>query len=109
MKILPATALLAFSMGCVLFAVAHPQQAIAACRDNSSGSGCVSVLPHNEIRVISDLATQQHPASLVAKTATLSPDAAATASAVAPLGLFGSTLVLIGYFGRKRSVHRQRG
>jgi hypothetical protein len=113
MKLFPATALFTLYVGWVL-ALACPQQAIAECRDNHGTTGCATVQPDDRIRVIDNLGTTaatqrsaETPANFVAKAATLSADSAATASAITPLGLFGSALVAIGFLRRNRTVHRQ--
>jgi hypothetical protein len=112
MKLLPAAALLTFCMGWMPMSLAYPQ-AVAKCLDSNNAATCVPALP-DDVRGTQSEATTgtmqgstQTPATFDTQPGTFDTDSAATASTVATLGLFGSALVILGFFHGKRSVHRQ--
>lgn len=115
MKLVPATALFAICIGWGPLSLAYAQQPVAECLDNNHVTTCVAVL-HGAVHATQSLATaatmqpsMKTPATFDADGGALNTESAATASTVATLGLFGSALVILGFFQRKRTVHRQLG
>ncbi|MEZ5573014.1 MAG: hypothetical protein R3E64_13460 [Halioglobus sp.] len=108
MKLVSGILLLAISVGSGHSSIAAPLKDSTACSDSSavcdSGDSGSAYFNAVEGDALSDGTS---PSINSAATTGENTDAPAPAPTVATLGLFGLALLILGFFRRKRIVHRQ--